>query len=49
VKYESHKRRNGAMPVISIEWWILYLLILGIAPVAFLIFFSAVDPRGRPR
>ena len=28
---------------ISIEWWILYLLILGTAPVAFLLFFSAVD------
>jgi hypothetical protein len=28
---------------IGIEWWILYLLILGTAPVAFLLFYSAVD------
>ena len=28
---------------ISIEWWILYLLILGTATVAFLLFCSAVD------
>ena len=28
---------------ISIEWWILYLLILGTSTVAFLLFCSAVD------
>ena len=28
---------------ISIEWWILYLLILGTATVAFLLFCTAVD------